>query len=423
MLQLLKFLKSKLFFSNENSFKLFSLYIKIMSGSTVYIANDPNYESNCQEGTMWDATAQECMKIVKTESTTTPWWGWLLIIIAVLAVIGFTIWYIVWSTSTSNPAAQNSALSITGVDFKIAQTSMTATWLAVGDPNDRVTLFVAPSGQDSLKFGKDGTPAGNYIQAGPVAGSANTVTATGLQINTTYDAVLVVTNPNLPGAANVGNIESGLHTSGHSEHGPKFQIVAMNQGGSVVYDINTPEGIGPIVSYNRTTNSNLNSLFHHDNNGFICATTPGQALTADTPCADGSAVLYSGTPNLGTASVTAIASQSQLRMKTKSQLSETEAANARWQYNAAGDNRWCLINGNGCMNYNVTSPEIVYTTNADGTTSFVTLTPANGNTVTLAATSTNGNGTNNPFVPETTGTNQAIFVSAQGSKFRNEPYP
>lgn len=383
--------------------------------STVYVANpDLNYPNSCEGGMIWDQVTGECIQDPAMATPGTPWWAWLLIAIAVAAVIGFLIWFIIWATSTDNPAADNDALRITGVEYKVlSSTSIGATWIGVGDPNDIVTLYVNPSGQDGMKFSREGIPLGQYTVGGPVPGSSLAVVASGLQIETTYDAVLVVTNDNLPDIAHAGSIESGLHTTSHAEHGAKFQVIAMNQGGSINYNLTPPNGIPPVVSYNRSTSNPNNSLFHHDNEGFICATTQGQSVVADTPCADGSSVLYSGAPNLGVAAVTGIATQSQLRIAQKSTLTTEQLANARWAYNGKGDNEWCLVNGNGCMTYDVESPDIVLIAPATGTTILAT-TPADGTTVVVATDST--------FDTVNPAGNQAIFVSSTGSKWRNEKF-
>ncbi len=376
-----------------------------MTEHTIYVPDNSVYNdnNNCNTGMMWDNTTQQCITD-SSISPSTPWWAWVLIIITLGAIIGFVIWFIIWSTSTDNSGSSISELDISGTEYKVlSTTSIGVTWTAVSNPNDEVTLYVNPTGE-SMNFTTSGSPLGKYHSSGKVPGvnpSGGTASASvsGLKDNTSYDAIVVVTNTDFPNDSHKGKVESGIHTSSSIPLGPKFIINASGQNGQINYTLSPPEGIPAFVSYTRAVIDPNNSLFHYDSDGFICATTQGQQITGDTMCTDGSSILYSGALSLGTTSTTGFVGDSQLRIATKSSLSTTELEDAKWQYNLTGNNQWCLINGTGCMNYDADSPDIVFVATVDPTP------VPNVFAVTTDAATIPGS--------------QAVFVSSSGSKWTN----
>ncbi len=389
-------------------------------------SNQPYWSQTEQHYVVVDpATGQET-EVADPNKSKTSWWAWGLIFVAVAAIIGFLIWYIIWSTRTDNTGATDAALSITGPQFSVlSETSIGATWSGVGDSNDVVTLFVNPTGQD-MNFSKSGQPLGNYSQSLPISTPGTSASVGGLTPGATYDARLVVTNSKIPNESNAKPHQSGLTASSPSD---RFTIQASGQKGQIRYH---PAANSPSVVTYTLNNSNPNgSLFHHDTDGFICATNQIQPLTSTSLCEDGSFVLFSKP------SITGLAT-TELGIIQKSQLSTTDqTTRAKWQFNN-GDQKWCLIGTtNQCMTYdpNSTTIPLNITTNANGvpislipangtTAGFVT---TNGTTATGFVTTTNGTvvvagaaTTTNGFQPLIT--NQPVTVSTQGTRWANQPF-
>ena len=370
-------------------------------------SNQPYWSPTDQSYVVLDPSTGQETEVMDPNKSKTSWWAWALIFVAVAAIIGFLIWYIIWSTRTDNTGATNTALSITGPQFSVlSETSIGATWSGVGDPtNDVVTLFVNPSGQD-MNFSNSGQPLGNYFQSSPVSTPGLSASIGGLTPGATYDARLVVTNSKIPDESNAKPHQSGLTTSS-SVLPDKFTISASCQNGQIRYH---PSTINPsVVTYTLNNSNPSGSLFHHDSNGFICTTTQGQQLPPNSMCEDGSFVLFSKP------SITGLAT-SELGIIQKS---PDQTTRAKWQYNNGGQNEWCLIGSNQCMTYDPNSPTIpLNITSTDGTgiangTASGFVVAADG-TVVAAGTTTNG------FFPLIT--NQPVTVSSQGTKWGNQPF-
>ena len=318
-----------------------------------------------------------------------------------------------WGTSGSGTdGGDTGPLSITGSEFKaISATSIQATWSAVGNANDIVTLYVNPTGKE-MKFNPNGTPVGSYSISGPVSGNTRSATVTGLKTRATYSAVLIVTNPNVAGF-NGHHHESGITVSPPLTSGNKFFIQAAGQSGSITY---SPVPGPNTVTYSSGTLNMNQSLLHRDKNGFICATTQTEPLTQDSLCEDGSYVLYADS-SVGTAN---------LSIKRKQDLTTEETGNAQWVYNSTGDNNWCLqgvatsgVATSRCMLFSVESPVSLITSSGTvpittgGTTTFAT----NGSStfVTLDNTVVASDGTVTPIQ-----TAQPVFVTdGKGSRWTN----
>jgi len=257
---------------------------------------------------------------------------WGITIVVILVVVALII-LIVWWATRNVTEDNDSALAITGVDFSsLSSTSITATWTAVGNKDDVVVLYVKETGKDQWRFDRNGTPLGVYKNSGKIFQPNNSATVVGLKPNTNYDAKLIVTNPNVTGH-NASQSKSGINTATKVKIGGKFYIKANGQPGQISRD----KDMNPTQVY--YTNGGIDastSLFRCDPDGFLCGTIPGEPLTENTPCGPNNFVLYSdGTTNTAT-----------LSTKRKSELTDEETENAKWEYNETGDNEWC-IKGDG----------------------------------------------------------------------------
>jgi hypothetical protein len=319
-----------------------------------------------------------------TTKTGTSVWSWVLLVVATLIVIGFVIWYIFWTTKTNNNSGiYPSALNITGTKIVVlSDTSIRATWTSVGDAADKVILYVNPTGS-TMKFDSSGKPLSNYKSSPVVTSPTTNATVTGLVSGGTYDAVLVVTNPNYPNNANTSHHQSGLVLVSRGSVPNRFSISASGQGGQIRYSSSsTPTNpiTGPNqVFYTLNDSTVPGTLFHQDSDGYICATTQNKPLLPTDLCTDNSYVLYSTSSN-------------QLGIAQMQQLKDSgiPLSNAKWQYNAGGQNEWCLIGTgtNRCMTYDLkNSPQVTSTTS-----------------------------TTPPI------TNQVITVSNQGTSWTNQAY-
>jgi hypothetical protein len=341
-----------------------------------------------------------------SESSGTSMWVWVIIVIVVIVVIAGVI-AIIWWATRKGPSSPNGPgpLSITGTDFTaVGANSIRATWTSVGDENDLVTLFVNPTGKE-MKFDRDGNPLGNYRSSGAVSTPGTSATVGQLNSGVSYDAVLIVTNPNV-GGANKAHSESAITPIATIPPGAKFNISASGQTGHIHYNRPSPNQ----VSYSLQAASVNDSLFMRDSDGFICATNLISPTTATTMCGDNQAVLYASTTS-GT---------STLNIGIKSSLDSTQLSQARWVYNSTGDNKWCLTGNGRCMDYSVNNPVLLQPVDSNGN-GFTPLNPVGSGT-------TNGFTTLNPvgsgITPvtssvEDTTKNQVIFVSPEGSKWVN----
>lgn len=353
---------------------------------------DAPYQDDFQSGYSGDYYVADPMMdqnySAEPESSGTSSLVWVIIVVVVIIVIVGIILLIWWATRTSDNGTDTGPLAITGSNFRVlSSTSIGATWTRVGSDKDIVTMYVNPSGEE-MKFDSTGQPLGSYSTSGSVASPGTTATVTNLTPNASYDAVLIVTNPDVTGF-NGSHHESGITTSTTLPPGAKFNITAAAQSGHIHYDINTPP-TASTVSYSLANATTNDSLFMRDSDGYICATTLSEPLTPDSKCADGSSVLYAST-STGT---------SDLSIALKSSLATAELNNARWSYNANGDNKWCLTDPGStsrCMLYSVNSP--------------ILLTPATTTTTSVTAAV-------NPLV-EDISTDQPIFVTTGGSKWTN----
>jgi hypothetical protein len=277
--------------------------------------------------------------------------GWViaLIVIGSLIVITAIVLAIIYGTRAT-PVEQNrnqplGPVAISGVNIRTLGSNMIqATWTSVSNEFDIVTLYVVPSGT-GLSFNENGTPIGNPRTSGPVAAPATTATVTGLLPNVSYDATLIVTNPRATGVISQST-ENGLTITGPAPLGAKFTIGSSGQCGAIGYGSTGPDpNLINNVFYQLGVNNPNQSLFHRDPRGYICATTQGQSLTLDSECADNSSVLYDS----------GVAGNAFLSIGRLGDLDPLILPQARWTYDAAGDNRWCTAS-NRCIQYNVNSP-------------------------------------------------------------------
>ena len=332
---------------------------------------------------------------VNTGNQGSSTWTWILIVIAIIVIIVGVVLIIWWATSGGDDNGSDSGtLAITGVDFVTnTSTSITGTWTRVGSPDDIVTMYVNPSGEE-MKFDKNGSPLGNYSTSGRIVSPGTTATVTNLTPNATYDAILVVTNPNVS-CFNGSHHQSGITPSPPLAPGTKFNIASSAQKGQITYTPSSVSGQPPDVTYKLNVNNPNNSLFFQDSNGFICATTQSELLTTDSECADNSFVLNAGTLSTGTTST----GTTNLTFIRKSDLTDTTSAFAQWTFNNGQE--WCVNSNTAtprCMLYTVSSP--------------VLLTPANG------TTTTNGTTTIEPIESD-----QNIFVTTgSGSMWNNTKF-
>lgn len=276
--------------------------------------------------------------------------GWivLIVIVAILVLVGIIL-AIYFATRSTSTAQRNvpplGPVAITGVTIRTVGSNMIqATWTSVSNEFDVVTLYVVPAGT-GLSFNEKGVPIGNPRTSGPVAAPATTATVTGLLPAVSYDATLIVTNPRATGIL-AQSTENGLTITGPVPLGPKFTIGSSGQCGAIGYGSTGPDAnLINTVYYQLGVNNPNQSLFHRDPRGYICATTQGQSLTADSECADNSSVLYD----------TGVAGNATLNIGRLVDLDPLTLPQARWTYDAAGDNRWCTAS-NRCIQYNVNSP-------------------------------------------------------------------
>jgi len=311
-------------------------------------------------------------------------WSWFLVVWIVIIVIGVLIWFIIWSTRTNNNGTNSNALNITGSRFTAtSDTSITATWISVGDPADIVTLYVNPTGQP-MTFTPAGQPQGTYRSSTPVNSSSKSATVGGLTTGATYDARLVVTNPNLPGQSNTSPHQSGIVVTAPLVVPTKFSMQASGQQGQISY---YPSSAPTTAVYNLAGSTNF--LFHQDPDGYICTAGAAQTLAANSPCGDNSYVLYSKASTSGLAT-------GEVGIIQKSQLTTSaQQDSAKWRYNNTGNNEWCLASSTTqCMTYDPNSAKFA-------------VNPANG---AIGATGAN------------VVTGQTVTITPQGTRWVNQSF-
>lgn len=240
----------------------------------------------------------------------TPFLIGALVIITIIAVIFLVLWLMKGSTN-------NSTLSITGVKFLITNsTTLVATWDAVGNPNDIVTLYADTS---QINIDSSGKPSANnpkVLIGGPVPGNARTVSISNLAPNTTYFVALVVSNGSSFASTNTGTVYTGSIPT------TNFMITELHTAGAIT--------LGPIgtVVYSTSPSQSSASLWKYDTNNF---TLSGASLISGTT---GARILYNNNGVLGVTT-----------------MNNVTAENSQWTYDTFGQGRWCLRSTpNVCMN-------------------------------------------------------------------------
>ena len=266
-----------------------------------------------------DESSPVLATVQPNEEKSSSGWHWFLIILLVLAIAAAVVFLILWLTKSED----KKELSISGVNFKVSSsTSITATWTTTGNDKDEVTLYASPTGS-SLDFDPTGKPVLTPVltitpvfNSSTVPASQKTVTVTGLATNTTYDAVLIVTNPDIKDDYGTSKFESGLHTSTVI---PNKFFIQSTAGGYIAY---TPK-TGPMTVGYETSKLNVNHVLFHYQDGTLCTTTQ-----IGTPsCGDNSYVLYNDSNKLG--------------IKQQSSIDSAEKPKALWDFDAT-TSRWCV---------------------------------------------------------------------------------
>jgi len=310
-------------------------------------------------------------------STSTPWWVWLIVGIIFLALIGVVIWLAVTRNNdecntTTTPArdaaadivATNSVLNVNIEGISSTSIRATWTWTASAAADDQAVLYVFPAG-DNVQFDENGVPLTPVPNSGTVRNPGISALVSQLTPNANYNAKLVITNPNRVGVIGTYD-QTGITLTAPITLGPKFQIVASGQCGEISYRDTDDDGFPDQIFYTLGGTNPNDSLFHRDTDGFICATTQSETVIAETPCDDGSSILYD-TGNAGTTSLSII------RKSDFADLGLSEE-NARWEYNTA-ENKWCNRSGTRCILYNVGAAPTVTLNDPDNpTTSTATIT-------------------------------------------------
>lgn len=222
--------------------------------------------------------------------------------------------------------------------------------------------------------------------------TTKTLTAsTNIQQNVTYEAILIVTNPDFSGYHNSVTSKALIPGASGNKNGV-FHIQAAGQSGEIVYDIVPPTannqsgqpdpGLLPVfvptVGYNFSGKTTANdNLFHHDPDDLVCTVMLSQSgsvnIDPGTKCGalgDNTYILYdpSLVPTSGVAS-----GSGTLGIK---KYSEAEIKNpaAKWTYDQ-NKNTICLKDyPNRCM----TLPSTTFVNTIPvNTTTFVNTTPVN----------------------------------------------
>lgn len=298
-------------------------------------------------------------------------WGLLIFIILVVAIV----FLVLWLTERSKTEKE---LSITGAQFSLtSNNSMQASWSAVGNPDDIVTLYVFKTGTP-VKFNSDGTPSATAIAtSGPINGNTTktAVASPTLTSGQAYTGYLIVTNANFPKTHGTPVVSPALVPN--SQPSGAFNISATGQPGEIVYDITTVP-TKPTVGYNFSNFISLdNNLLHHDPNGLLCTVLLPlhAAVTSTTTCANvgGAYLLYDPTP---TSSTNQLGIEPYPQSTPTTPYDPTKDTTAQWTFDTS-KNTWCLTanptkclqlpNGSsgstGVINISTSTPTTWYNTN------------------------------------------------------------
>lgn len=269
-------------------------------------------------------------------------WGYVAIFLIVILLVAAVIFLILWLTKKPATTNINKELAISGVRFNLLPSNVTttmdssnmsavgtstrtvqATWESVGNSGDQVTLY-ADTKQINLNpngIPEDPTSALLYSSP-PVPGTSRSVRVSGLQPNTLYYLMLVVTNPSVSGS---NPVPGRVYTSDAIPPG-QFIISDLDINGSIIVNSDNT------VTYSDQVKG-VNDIFTYDNNrGTLNVRGVGNQSNSDI-------VLYNNNGTLAAASYASI----------------NDKSSATWMYQ---NNQWCLkpstsiTTSAGCMDLN-----------------------------------------------------------------------
>jgi hypothetical protein len=243
-----------------------------------------------------------------------------LIIVIVLLLVAAITFLILWLIKGGTQKDQKKQLAITGLKFNYTTSSVVATWDAVGNPSDVVTLY---ADTNPINFNAEGKPeSGTVLASSPVSGTAKTVTLTGLKPNTRYYVDLVVTNPNFVGF----NPNPDVIFTSETIPTTNFIIQEINTIGAIALNTKDQTKVYYQVGVNK---SDINDIWTYNPTDFTISTRGlGASSTAPSP------TLYNNNGVLA----------------AKDATSAKADPNAQWTYNVNGNNRWCIKGTTTCMN-------------------------------------------------------------------------
>jgi hypothetical protein len=247
-----------------------------------------------------------------------------LIVVIVLLLVAAITFLILWLIKGGTQKDQKKQLAITGLKFNYTTSSVIATWDAVGNPSDVVTLY---ADTNPINFNAEGKPeSGTILASPPVSGTVKTVTLTGLKPNTRYYVDLVVTNPNFVGF----NPNPDVIFTSETIPTTNFIIQEINTIGAIALNTKDQTKVYYQVGVNK---SDINDIWTYNPTDFTISTRGlGASSTAPSP------TLYNNNGVLA----------------AKDATSAKADPNAQWTYNVNGNNRWCIKGTTTCMN--LTSP-------------------------------------------------------------------
>lgn len=250
-------------------------------------------------------------------------WSIFTVILVVILIALVILFLILWLNAKGSKSNGVRDLGITDVVFSLPDAnSINATWGAVGNIGDVVTLYASTS---PINFNSNGVPepGQNISASNSVPGGARTVTVTGLNKNTKYYVDLVVTNPNITGFNPTPDI---IYTGVEVPASP-FVITEINTRGGI--SLNTSDNT--TVTYDTVVNKNLNDIWSYDPSDMTISTQGVGKFSRTQPA------LYNNNGVLSAADLSTLKSNPNF------------ANIGQWVYSSS--NNWCLKNNPSfCMN-------------------------------------------------------------------------
>jgi hypothetical protein len=306
--------------------------------------------------------------IITTSGSSCTWWI-VLFVLFLLVAIGFAIWLLVLYLGGHVGSGGNRIVTLSGASITADGTSITGTWGALNNINDKVTLYVS---EKPFIFNDNGDVinANSTVQQDFQVGPNGKITIT-VKNNTAYNAMMIVTGDNTVHYRVFGpkkvftQIQANLGTN-------KFHIQNLNSCNGAVSDAATYTTVANAFGMYRlgsanNTNPDSSSLLLKFNepqdtetDQVLCRTPSATQLTQVGFGYWVNRLDNSNKPVI--CSVPNATNTDELALQCDNSSNAISLENCQWSYNSepttmSGQNQWCLRSvGSTTINSSITNP-------------------------------------------------------------------